>query len=367
LFYKKDKSLLLEIIVSHEYQPLSDILPVGADEPRNPYTDPILHYGNDRTNGGTGCTGLPGSATNTGATGPTGNTGPTGLPGTAANTGATGPTGPTGNTGPTGFTGTTGQTGVTGATGPTGATSNTGPTGTTGITGSVGATGPLGLLYGFFYEEFTTTLTSAIPNPSSTAAIQVVSTTDAMSSGTILIGTELISYTGKTPTTFTGITRGVRSSTTSSHAINSDATSAQIAVVNTRTLLIINKTDGTSGVSLDTATNSIYVVQTGVYNIQFSIYAINTSNDFDNFIVWFVKNGTDVPSSASQGTIVKPHSDSPGATIMTVNIFLSLIPSDRVQIYWTSVYGFCAIVTGPALAGVYPTTPSVLLSVNQIA
>jgi len=61
-------------------------------------------------------------------------------------------------------------------------------------------------LYGFFYEEFTTTLTVEIPNPSSTAAIQVVSTTDAASSGAILIGTELISYTGKTPTTFTGIT-----------------------------------------------------------------------------------------------------------------------------------------------------------------
>lgn len=278
--------------------------------------------------------------------------------------GITGRTGPTGNTGCTGIAGMATNTGTTG---PTGTTGCTGLTGSTGPTGSVGATGPLGLLYGFFFEEFTTTLTLAIPNPSSTAAIQVVSTTDAASTGTILIGTELISYTSKTPTTFTGITRGVGSSTTSSHPINSDVTSAQISPANIRTLVIINKTDGTSGVSLDTSTNAVYVAKSGVYNIQFSIYAINCSNDFDNFIVWFVKNGIDVPSSASQATIVKPHSDSPGATVMTVNIFLSLIPSDRVQIYWTSVYGFCAIVTGPTLVGVYPTTPSVLLSVNQIA
>lgn len=100
--------------------------------------------------------GLPGTATNTGATGPRG---PTGADGFATNTGPTGPAGPTGstgstgpagldgsatNTGATGFSGPTGYTGPTGVTGPTGLTGWTGRTGATGYTGTTGYTGPTG-------------------------------------------------------------------------------------------------------------------------------------------------------------------------------------------------------------------------------
>lgn len=53
-----------------------------------------------------------------------------------------------------------------------------------------------------------TTLTSAIPNATSTATINVVSTTSFAASGTIVIGSEIITYSAKTGTTFTGITRG---------------------------------------------------------------------------------------------------------------------------------------------------------------
>ena len=293
----------------------------------------------------------------TGATGATGIMGPTGVAGFATNTGTTGATGRTGATGPTGMTGPTGIGGF---------AANTGATGPTGAVGMTGSTPQFN--YGFFYEDFSTTLTAQIPNSSSTADIQVASTTYAKSSGSIRIGNELISYTGKTATSFTGITRGVGNSQNSSHAIGSAVTSAQVAIANTRTLVYINKIDGSSGVSLDTSTSEVYVSVSGVYNIQFSIYATNYSNAYDNFIVWYVLNGTDVPSSASQGTIVSRHTaDSPGATIMTVNIFLSLIPSDRVQIYWTSLFGYSAIVTGAAVSSLYPLIPSTLLSVNQIA
>lgn len=54
-----------------------------------------------------------------------------------------------------------------------------------------------------------TTLTSAITSATSTATINVVSTTGfASPSGTIVIGSEIITYTGTTGTSFTGITRG---------------------------------------------------------------------------------------------------------------------------------------------------------------
>jgi hypothetical protein len=77
-------------------------------------------------------------------TGPTGSTGPTGIPGSATNTGATGYTGPTGPTGPTGVAGSATNTGATGPVGPTGYTGNTGPTGVAGSATNTGATGPTG-------------------------------------------------------------------------------------------------------------------------------------------------------------------------------------------------------------------------------
>jgi hypothetical protein len=89
---------------------------------------------------------VPGSATNTGATGHTGPTGSTGLLGSTGPTGVAGATGATGtgSTGPTGLAGATGPTGLLGSTGPAGPIGATG-TGSTGPTGVAGATGPTGL------------------------------------------------------------------------------------------------------------------------------------------------------------------------------------------------------------------------------
>jgi len=53
-----------------------------------------------------------------------------------------------------------------------------------------------------------TTLTTAVPSATSTADIDVVSTTGFAASGTIVIGSEIITYSGITATSFTGITRG---------------------------------------------------------------------------------------------------------------------------------------------------------------
>lgn len=275
-------------------------------------------------------------------------------------------------TGPTGASN-TGTTGSIGSIGPTGA-SVVGPTGLPGAASNTGATGPTGVLpfmnFGFFYENFTTTLTAPITN-NSTTPIPVVSTTNANTSGFLLIDSELISYTTKTANTFNGtIVRGVAGSQTSSHGTGTYVSSAQIATANNRSLLIINQTDvsTTNGVSLDSANNAISVLSSGIYNIQFSIQAANYSNSDDNFIVWFSKNGVDIPSSASQFTLVSRHtSNAPGASIMTINIYLSLIPSDTVQVYWTSIYGRSVIISGTALAPAdYPIIPSTLLSVNRL-
>jgi hypothetical protein len=60
-----------------------------------------------------------------------------------------------------------------------------------------------------------TTLSSGINN--SVTTIPVVSTTNFSTQGTIIIGTEQITYTGKTSTTFTGCSRGANSTSAAAH------------------------------------------------------------------------------------------------------------------------------------------------------
>jgi len=63
-----------------------------------------------------------------------------------------------------------------------------------------------------------TTLNGAIT--SSATSLILTSATNFDSSGTILIGTELITYTGKTTNTLTGLTRGTNSTTAAAHIDN---------------------------------------------------------------------------------------------------------------------------------------------------
>ena len=77
---------------------------------------------------------------------------------------------------------------------------------------------------GAFFQDGSTLLTAAMTNVSTTD-IQVVSTADfVLTTGGLVIGTELISYTGKTATSFTGITRGVFGSTKAAHSIGNAET-----------------------------------------------------------------------------------------------------------------------------------------------
>ncbi|WP_340031814.1 Gly-Xaa-Xaa repeat protein [Bacillus tropicus] len=94
--------------------------------------------------GATGATGAQGAQGPAGATGATGPQGPQGIQGPAGATGATGPQGPQGVQGPAGATGATGAQGAQGPAGATGATGPQGPQGVQGVQGPAGATGATG-------------------------------------------------------------------------------------------------------------------------------------------------------------------------------------------------------------------------------
>lgn len=247
-------------------------------------------------------------------------------------------------------------------------TGTSGTSGSSGISGTSGSSGTSGvnLYYGSFIFDSETALTSAIPNPSSTAAIQVTSTAGFSSSGYIKIDAEIIQYTGTTATSFTGITRGIATSSASSHSIGSNVTQAQWSPALTPAQVILDVTDLSNGVTLS-GVGDITIANAGIYNIQFSIQFQNFGNDYADAAVWFNVNGSAVPKSASHTTISQSHSSSPGSIIMTVNIFYTFGAGDVVSLWWRNVRGLATITSIASEGATVPQSPGVILTVNKIS
>ena len=110
---------------------------------------------------------------------------------------------------------------------------------------------------GAWHQDGNTTLSANITNVSTTP-IQVASTDGFLSAGALMIGTELISYTGKTSTTFTGITRGVYGSTKAAHTAGVYVSEAQPVPSSTTALTIaFTYTDVANGVRSEEHTSEL--------------------------------------------------------------------------------------------------------------
>lgn len=285
------------------------------------------------------------------------------LNGAAGGDGSSGTSGLNGSSGTSGAQGVQGIQGVAGSNGTSGTSGINGTAGTSGISGTSGVS--ITSYYGSFIFDSTTALTAAIPNPSSTAAIQVTDTTGFAAPGYMKIGSEIIGYTGKTATTFTGITRGVATSSAVSHAIGSSVSQAQWAAANVSTQVKIDETDLSNGVTLSN-TGDVTVANAGTYNLQFSIQFENFGNDYDDVTAWFRVNGNPISKSASYSTISQAHAGSAGATIMTVNIFYTCVGGEVFSLMWMNDQGTAAITSFPPVNGV-PQSPGVIFTVNRIA
>jgi hypothetical protein len=224
--------------------------------------------------------------------------------------------------------------------------------------------------YGAFHQDGYTTLTNAIPNSSSTAAIVVGSTTGFASSGTILIQKELISYTGKTATTFTGITRSQYGSSGASHAAGVYVTEAQ-AVPSATTALAIpyDTTDASNQISIDSTDNSKIVFDVaGYYNIQFSIQLLNAKSSIDNVTLWFRQNGVDIPYSAGVATVPLGPGTTLGASLVAWNLILLVNAGDNIQLMMASASGDTVAGTyPPGTAPVHPAAPAIIITATFVS
>ena len=225
---------------------------------------------------------------------------------------------------------------------------------------------------GAFHQDGYTTLTTAIPNSSSTANIVVASTAGfgEILPGAILIENEIITYTGKTATTFTGITRSQYGSSGSSHAAGVYVSEAQAVPSPTAALAIpFDTTDSSNEVSLDPIDTSKVVFDiAGYYNIQFSIQLINATSSIDNVTLWFRKNTSDIPYTAGIVTIPSKHSGGLGAAIISWNLVVDVNIGDNIQLMMHSNSGNTIAATyPPGTAPVHPASPSVILTATFVS
>lgn len=225
------------------------------------------------------------------------------------------------------------------------------------------------LPYGAFHQDGATVLTGNLTN-NSTTPIPVANTAEFAASGALLIGDELILYTGKTSTTFTGITRGAYSTTNVAHNTGDPVTEAiGVASPTTARALIFTATDASYGIELDPANPSHVVCSTaGVYNFTFSAQFLNYTTSDDNITLWFKKNGADVPYSAGVEQVGSKHGSGPGASIVSWNLILDMAVNDYIELYFTSDTGNTVCATYPAgVAPVHPISPSLILTATFVS
>ena len=161
----------------------------------------------------------------------------------------------------------------------------------------------------------------------------MVSTTGFLSAGYLLIDTEIIQYTGVTATTFTGITRGVGSSTKDIHNSGSGVAAAQYQPALTTATVYMDITDYSNGVSLVSPVDgTIRITNAGLYTFTFSIQLFNVGNAYDDGQVWLTVNGNIVPASLSRTTVSQTHAQYPGSVILTVNFFYQFAEIGRAHV-----------------------------------
>ena len=142
-------------------------------------------------------------------------------------------------------------------------------------------------------------------------------------------------------------------------------TTNQTIAANTPTPITFNTTVYDTHVSIGTPTSRIVLANSGVHNIQFSLQLANPSAAEEDFVVWLRVNGTDFPLSGSTVTVQKKHGALDGTYILALNIFYTFVAGQYFELCWITTNGNGIIRTIIGTAN-YPTSPGVILTVNQV-
>ena len=221
-------------------------------------------------------------------------------------------------------------------------------------------------IQGSFQSFSATTLTSNISN--SVTTVPVADTDGAYpfaSANTIRIGSELITYTGITSTSFTGCTRGAYGTTAASHSSGVAVTAAHATASSTAKVIPFNITDEANGISITSSTR-FTVTTSGLYNFQWSGQFVNTDTNPQDAFIWIKKNGTDVALSMGQISVPNSHGGTDGHTIASWNYFVRLTAGQYIELYWAN-NNQNVILTGLPVQTFGPAAAAVIATMNYIS
>lgn len=138
----------------------------------------------------------------------------------------------------------------------------------------------------------------------------------------------------------------------------------QTASVNTETIMTVNNTDFSEGISV--ANNSKFTVaETGTYNLQFSAQFHHRTGggggSGSSAYVWLKKNGSTVANSSTSLNI-----GSGNYAVAAWNFFVKLKYNEYVQLAWSTTTTNIALEANGATSP-SPAIPSLIVTMNQIA
>lgn len=219
--------------------------------------------------------------------------------------------------------------------------------------------------YGAFQDTAYTTLNGGINN--SVTTITVVSTAGFITAGEIRIEDEVIIYTGITPTTFTGCTRGARGTTNVAHSTGVSVVNVQCPAANTAVPIYMTITDYSNQISL-VDTTKITVVNSGIYNLQWSGQFRNSDTAVQDASVWLRINGTDLTGSTGSISIPSTHGGVDGTLVVGWNYFIELQAGQYVEIWWSSTNVKVSLDTfAPRTAPTRPSTAAVIATLSFVS
>jgi hypothetical protein len=140
----------------------------------------------------------------------------------------------------------------------------------------------------------------------------------------------------------------------------------QTTTVNTATLMTLNTTDFSNGVTI--SSSKITVTVPGTYNLQFSAQFQNTDTAFQDVYIWLRQNGVDIPGSTGFVSVPNRHAGTNGHSIIGWNYYVQMQVDDYVEIFWSVPNAAVSIQHLPASGTpVKPSTQSVVATLSFVS
>ena len=210
-----------------------------------------------------------------------------------------------------------------------------------------------------FYQQLQTPAVPDLPNPQDKYdRLTVAQTNGALRTFFLKLTNALQSLASPRGGRFINMPYGAFQDTTDQTAANTTTAYA----------ITFDTTDFNNGITLSNSSR-LNVSQAGIYNIQFSVQLVNTTNASIDIDIWFRKNGTNIDKSNSRfGLAPRKSLGDPFHLIGAINFFVSLDTNDYVELMWrTSDVGAYIEHYAASSTPTRPSIPSVIVTVTFVS